>query len=258
MKVARNIKLPANAVGCDCEGLCWNPKTCSCSRLNGSDFPYVHRDDGRLVEAKHVVFECGPNCGCSPECVNRTSQRGLNYRLEVFRTPKKGWAVRSWDFIPAGAPVCEYIGLLTRTEDLDSVSENNYIFDIDCLQTMRGLGGRASRQQDASVSMIQNIDKNEQRSESVPEFCIDAASVGNVARFINHSCEPNLFIQCVLSAHQDIKLARVVLFAADNIPPLQELTYDYGYALDSVHGPDGKVKMMPCFCGAEDCRKRLF
>lgn len=70
--------------------------------------------------------------------------------------------------------------------------------------------------------MIQNMDKNdEQRSESVPEFCIDAGSFGNVARFINHSCEPNLFIQCVLSAHQDFKLARVMLFAADNIPPLQ-------------------------------------
>ncbi|KAK8715924.1 hypothetical protein V6N13_043249 [Hibiscus sabdariffa] len=246
MKVARNIKLPANSAGCDCEGLCWDPKTCSCARLNGSDFPYVHRDDGRLVEAKHLVFECGPNCGCSPKCVNRTSQRGLKYRLEIFRTPKKGWAVRSWDFIPAGAPVCEYIGVLTRTEDLDSVSENNYIFDIDCLQTMRGLGGRARRQQDSSVPMIQKMDQiDEQISESVPEFCIDAASIGNIARFINHSCEPNLFIQCVLSAHQDIKLARVVLFAADNIPPLQELTYDYGYALDSVHGPDGKMVLVP-------------
>lgn len=61
---------------------------------------------------------------------------------QVFRTPKKGWAVRSWDFIPSGAPVCEYTGILTRTEDLDHVSENNYIFDIDCLQTIRGIGGR--------------------------------------------------------------------------------------------------------------------
>ncbi|XVF13830.1 hypothetical protein REPUB_Repub09cG0002100 [Reevesia pubescens] len=253
MKVARNIKLPTNATGCDCKGVCWDPKTCACARLNGSDFPYVHRDGGRLIEAKHVVFECGPKCGCGPSCVNRTSQRGLKYRLEVFRTPKKGWAVRSWDFIPAGAPVCEYIGVLTRTEELDSVSENNYIFDIDCLQTMRGLGGREMRQQDASLPMMQNMDKID-----VPEFCIDAASIGNVARFINHSCEPNLFIQCVLSAHQDIKLARVMLFAADNIPPLQELTYDYGYALDSVYGSDGKIKRMPCYCGAEDCRKRLF
>lgn len=59
------------------------------------------------------------------------------------------------------------------------------------------------------------------RSENMPEFCIDAGSTGNIARFINHSCEPNLFVQCVLSSHHDIKLARVMLFAADNIPPLQ-------------------------------------
>ncbi len=30
-----------------------------------------------------VVYECGPNCSCGPECVNRTSQNGLQYRLEV-------------------------------------------------------------------------------------------------------------------------------------------------------------------------------
>ncbi|XP_038994591.1 histone-lysine N-methyltransferase, H3 lysine-9 specific SUVH4-like [Hibiscus syriacus] len=259
MKVARNIKLPANATGCNCEGACWDPKTCECARLNGFDFPYVHRDGGRLIEAKHVVFECGPSCGCSPNCINRTSQRGLRFRLEVFRTPKKGWAVRSWDFIPAGSPVCEYIGELKRTEELDSVSENNYIFEIDCLQTMRGLDGRERRQQDGSLPVIQNVDKiDEPRSENVPDFCIDAGSIGNIARFINHSCEPNLFIQCVLSSHHDLKLARVMLFAADNIPPLQELTYDYGYALDSVYGPDGKVKRMACYCGAEGCRKRLF
>lgn len=60
----------------------------------------------------------------------------------MFRTPKKGWAVRSWDYIPSGAPVCEYIGKLMKTEDADAVTENNYIFDIDCLQTMKGLDGR--------------------------------------------------------------------------------------------------------------------
>jgi len=37
----------------------------------------------RLVEAKDVVFECGPKCGCGPGCVNRTSQKGIRYRLEV-------------------------------------------------------------------------------------------------------------------------------------------------------------------------------
>ena len=66
---------------------------------------------------------------------------------------------------------------------------------------------------------------DDQKSESVPKYCIDAGSVGNVARFINHSCEPNLFVQCVLSSHHDAELARVMLFAADNIPPLQVIHY---------------------------------
>lgn len=60
----------------------------------------------------------------------------------MFRTAKKGWAVRSWDTIPSGAPVCEYTGILCRTDEIETDLENNYIFDIDCLQTMKGLDGR--------------------------------------------------------------------------------------------------------------------
>ncbi|CAN1839069.1 Histone-lysine N-methyltransferase, H3 lysine-9 specific SUVH4 [Linum perenne] len=259
-KIAKSVKFPQNAVGCSCKGTCVDPRTCACAKLNGSDFPYVHRDGGRprLIEAKDVVYECGPSCGCGPSCVNRASQRGLRHRLEVFRTPKKGWAVRSWDFIYSGSPVCEYVGVLKKTEDVDSLTGNDYIFDIDCLQTMRGLGGRERRSRDASLPDSGSIASDSSKSDSGPEFCIDAGPSGNVARFINHSCSPNLFVQCVLSSHQDLRLARVVLFAADNIPPLQELTYDYGYALDSVMGPNGKIKRVPCFCGGADCRKRLY
>ncbi|PSS18252.1 Histone-lysine N-methyltransferase [Actinidia chinensis var. chinensis] len=256
MQVRKSVKLPSNAPGCGCKGTCVDPKSCACARLNGLDFPYVHRDGGRLIEPKAVVFECGPNCGCGPECVNRTSQKGMRYRLEVFRTPKKGWGVRSWDFIPSGAPVCEYIGVLMKTDEVDPGSENNYVFDIDCLQTMKGLDGRERRLRDVSIPLP--LDKSDdQKSDCVPEFCIDAGSLGNISRFINHSCQPNLFVQCVLSSHHDIKQARIVLFAADNIPPLKELTYDYGYVVDGVLGPDGKIRQMACYCGAEDCRKRL-
>lgn len=69
------------------------------------------------------------------------------------------------------------------------------------------------------------LGKTDEKKLDVPEFCIDAGSVGNIARFINHSCEPNLFVQCVLSSHHDIKLARILLFAADNIPPLQVMNW---------------------------------
>ncbi|KAJ0974598.1 hypothetical protein J5N97_016563 [Dioscorea zingiberensis] len=253
MRSAKGLKIPPNANGCTCVGDCVDISKCACARLNGFDFPYVRKDGGRLVEAKDVVIECGPNCSCKCSCVNRISQLGLQYRLEVYRTPKKGWAVRSWDTIPSGAPVCEYIGVLERSEEVDTVSENSYIFDIDCDQTMKGLDGR-ERRLGALASLMDNDDK----PSDVPEFCINAGSVGNVARFINHSCEPNLFVQCVLSTHHKTKMARVVLFAADTIPPLQELTYDYGYRLDSVEGSDGKVKTLECYCGATGCRKRLY
>jgi len=252
IRLPRNLKLPTNAVGCNCKGECVDPKICSCAKLNGGDFPYVRRDGGRLIEAKSVVFECGPSCGCNRSCVNRTSQQGLKYRLEVFRTPKKGWAVRSWDTIPSGAPVCEYTGILSRTDEIETDLENNYIFDIDCLQTMKGLDGRERRPGDMTV--LENFDDK----KADPEFCIDAGRVGSVARFINHSCEPNLFVQCVLSTHHDIKMAKVMLFAADNIPPLQELCYDYGYALDSVVRADGSIVQLACYCGATGCRRRLY
>ncbi|KAL3636717.1 hypothetical protein CASFOL_019016 [Castilleja foliolosa] len=259
MKYSENVTVPTIApTGCDCqgEGSCMDSRRCACAKLNGGSFPYVQRNGGRLVEPKAVVFECGPNCKCGPKCVNRTGQIESRFRLEIFRTPNKGWGVRSWDHIPSGAPICEYIGLMRRTDELNHAADNSYVFDIDCLQTMKGMDGRESRLRDVSLpSHLQKI--GEEASESVP-FCIDAAQTGNVARFINHSCQPNLFVQCMLSCHHDIQQAKIMFVAVDNIPPLKELTYDYGYALDSVMGPDGKIQQMACYCGANECRKRLF
>nr|GFA81351.1 histone-lysine N-methyltransferase, H3 lysine-9 specific SUVH4 isoform X2 [Tanacetum cinerariifolium] len=213
LQVPSSLELPPDADGCTCIGNCTNPKTCACAKLNGSHFPYVKNCGGRLIEAKDVVFECGPNCGCGPGCINRVSQRKIEYQLEVFRTSDRGWAVKTKDLIPSGAPVCEYIGKLQRTSEMDK----------------RRLG--------AGFAKSKNVAVDEKESE--PEFCIDAGSIGNVARFINHSCDPNLFVQCVVSSHHELKLARIVLVAAENIPPKKELTYDYGYALDSVVDENG-------------------
>ncbi|KAK1319588.1 Histone-lysine N-methyltransferase, H3 lysine-9 specific SUVH4 [Acorus calamus] len=116
----------------------------------------------KLVKAKAVVFECGPNCGCKSTCVNRTSQNGIRYRLEVFRTQSKGWAVRSWDAIPSGAPICEYIGLIKRTEEVNSLLENNFIFDIDCIQTMKGLEGREELTYDYAYRLDSVVGENGQ------------------------------------------------------------------------------------------------
>lgn len=47
IKVAKDVNIPSSAPGCSCKGNCTNPLTCSCAKLNGSDFPYVARDGGR-------------------------------------------------------------------------------------------------------------------------------------------------------------------------------------------------------------------
>ncbi|CAN1357434.1 ADP-ribosylation factor GTPase-activating protein AGD3 [Linum perenne] len=246
IEVATGVIIPPPASGCKCNGNCTNPKTCSCARFNGFDFPYVNQDGGRLVEAKDIVYECGPGCCCGSKCTNRVSQRGLKYQLEVYRTKNKGWAVRSWDSIPAGAPVCEYTGLLRRSAELDSVCDNDYIFDIDCLHTMHGIGGREKRETCLSETSSTPGKVDATLPESESEFCIDAGSCGNVTRFINHSCEPNLFVQCILSSHHDLRLARIVLFAAEDIPPMDELTYDYGYRLGSVTDGDDFIPGGQC------------
>ncbi|XP_061371288.1 histone-lysine N-methyltransferase, H3 lysine-9 specific SUVH4-like [Gastrolobium bilobum] len=260
LQYASNVKVPSSDKDCKCKGSCRNMSTCSCALRNGSEFPYVVGRKGcRLMQPTDILYECGPRCG--PNCDNKITQKGLSYKLEVYRTPNKGWAVRTWDFIPCGAPICEYFGVVRRNEDLEleSALGNAFIFDIDCLHTINEVDGRERRLRDVSLPSNTFVEKrNEVTTENEPEFSIDANSFGNVVRLINHSCDPNLFVQCVLSSHHDIRLARIVLFAAQDIPPYQELTYDYGYILDSVVGPDGIPKQLPCYCGAADCRKRLY
>ena len=49
------------------------------------------------------------------------------------------------------------------------------------------------------------------------EFVIDGGVKGNVARFFNHSCDPNMFMQNTLWEHGDVRFAHPVLVASENI-----------------------------------------
>jgi len=43
-------------------------------------------------------------------CQNRVVQHGIQVRLQVFNTEKKGWGVRCLDDIDKGTFVCTYSG----------------------------------------------------------------------------------------------------------------------------------------------------
>ncbi|NWH71423.1 SETB1 methyltransferase, partial [Piaya cayana] len=83
-------------------------------------------------------------------------------------------------------------------------------------------------------------------------YIIDAKLEGNLGRYLNHSCSPNLFVQNVFVDTHDLRFPWVAFFASKRIRAGTELTWDYNYEVGSVEG-----KELLCCCGAVKCRGRL-
>jgi histone-lysine N-methyltransferase SETDB1 len=83
-------------------------------------------------------------------------------------------------------------------------------------------------------------------------YSLDAKSRGNIGRFFNHSCSPNVFVQNIFVDTHDLRFPWVGFFAAENIRAFEELTWDYNYEVGSVPG-----KSLECFCGSDNCKGRL-
>ena len=49
---------------------------------------------------------------------------------QVYNTQHKGWAVRSWDNIPSGAPIVAYYGTIHAREEYHP-NLDTYILDLD-------------------------------------------------------------------------------------------------------------------------------
>jgi [histone H3]-lysine4 N-trimethyltransferase ASH1L len=71
------------------------------------------------------------------------------------------------------------------------------------------------------------------------------ATTGSIARFVNHSCQPNCrMIKWIVSGQP-----RMALFAGDRpIMTGEELTYDYNF------DPFSAKNVQRCLCGAPNCR----
>ncbi|KAK3033219.1 hypothetical protein RJ639_033099 [Escallonia herrerae] len=223
--------------GCNCIKGCSDSKPCFCLIKNGGEIPF--NKNGAILEQKAMVYECGPSCKCPPSCENRVSQHGVRYQLEIFKTESRGWGVRSRKPISSGSFICEYAGeLLDDKEAEERTGYDEYLFDIG--------KDNGSDNQDGDKLVDDN------------GFAIDAARFGNIGRFVNHSCLPNLYAQDVLYDHDDKRMPHVMLFAAEDIPPLQELTYDYNYTMGQVLDGNGDIKKKNCYCGASDCTGRMY
>jgi SET domain-containing protein len=75
--------------------------------------------------------------------------------------------------------------------------------------------------------------------------CLDAAFMGNEARFLNHSCDPN--------CEAVIERGHIWIDAIRRIPEGTELLYDYQYEDDPEYTEDD-LRFYVCRCGASNCR----
>ena len=84
------------------------------------------------------------------------------------------------------------------------------------------------------------------------DYVIDANEDGNVARWLNHSCNPNC--EKVIEENDKGKphKDKVFIEAIRNIKPGEELTYNYGIVLEERYTAKLK-KVWECRCGSKNC-----
>lgn len=170
-------------------------------------------------------------------------QRGVRHKLEIFWTSNTSWGVRTLEPIQCGAFVCEYAGEVIgfdearRRQLAQGPKDSNYIIAV---REHSGTG-------------------------NVTETFIDPAKIGNVGRFLNHSCLPSLFMVPV-RVHSVVP--RLALFAGRDIEAKEELAFDYsggytGYCFQQKSrsnpknlinaGGTAELQRKICHCGSKNC-----
>ncbi|KAI2795899.1 Histone-lysine N-methyltransferase setd1b [Blomia tropicalis] len=135
----------------------------------------------------------------------------LKLRKKLLKFSKSrihDWGLFAMERIPADDFVIEYVGQRVRPIVADT-REKNY-----------------SR-------LVSEIDS---------DVIVDATQCGNVARFINHSCNPN----CSAKVIQFEGKKKIVIYSKQEIGIGEEITYDYKFPLE-----DDKIV---CLCQATGCR----
>ncbi|CAK4169510.1 unnamed protein product [Aphanomyces euteiches] len=78
------------------------------------------------------------------------------------------------------------------------------------------------------------------------DVIVDATRTGNLARFINHSCDPKANARII---NIDGNEKKIIIFAKVPLQPGDEVTYDYKFPIED--------EAIPCDCGAPNCIGRM-
>lgn len=134
-----------------------------------------------------MMYECNSkNCKVGDACRNQRFRKREYVKAKPFNTVQRGWGLRTQQDIEKGAFVIEYVGEIIDEEECKRRLEEKTISN------------------DSNFYFL-TIDKDR---------IIDAGPSGNLARFMNHSCDPN----CETQKWVVNGSTRVGLFALRNIP----------------------------------------
>ncbi|KAF7195608.1 Histone-lysine N-methyltransferase, H3 lysine-9 specific dim-5 [Pseudocercospora fuligena] len=207
-------------------------------------------------ESRHPIYECNRNCKCGPKCKTRLVQKGRKAPLVVFKTQNRGWGVYCDEDLIQGEFIDTYLGEVI-TEDECKRRENQV-----------GLKSKAS--------YLYSLDKfvGDLTTEGEPlleedTYVVDGQYMGNVTRFINHSCQPNCRQYTVSYNKHDLRLFNLAFFAYEDIAAGTELTFDYAdkdeveleeaiKRRDAALANPENHDSIPCNCGAPKCRGYLW
>ncbi|KAF2431108.1 SET domain-containing protein [Tothia fuscella] len=205
-------------------------------------FPYS-KGTGYLVQSYinsgFPIYECNEKCACGPICKSRVVQKGRHVGLEIFKTRDRGWGLRSTEHLRYGEFIDTYRGEVitdeeaTKREDDGDKDKESYLFSLD------------KHHKDAA-------------------YVVDGQYFGGPSRFINHSCDPNCAIYAVSYDKNNTFIYDLAFFAVREIPPGQELTFDYcaGTSPDEFSSSQQEIEVeddsIPCRCKSANCRKWLW
>ncbi|KAI1498387.1 hypothetical protein F5X99DRAFT_325872 [Biscogniauxia marginata] len=181
---------------------------------------------GESCQNRIMLYECdGTNCNVGIDlCQNRAfaklqerTKAGGKYRVgvEVIKTDDRGYGIRANRCFQANQIIMEYTGEIITEEECDRRMNEKY--------------------KDNQCYYLMSFDQN---------MIIDATT-GSIARFVNHSCQPNCrMVKWIVSGQP-----RMALFAGDrDIMTGEELTYDYNF------DPFSAKNVQKCLCGSPNCR----
>ncbi|CAG8487845.1 10741_t:CDS:2 [Diversispora eburnea] len=165
---------------------------------------------------RELYIECiEGDCPCGQYCQNRRFQKAENSNVDVIYLPLKGYGIRATGPLKKNQFIMEYLGEVIK---YDVFQKRMRRYNEEGLQHFYFMSLQAGE-------------------------IIDATDKGCIARFMNHSCAPNCYIQKWMVGEK----YRIGIFTLRDIENGEELTFDYNA---DRYGSEAQA----CHCGEPQCR----